>query len=408
MNTNIQLQPPQIADDLLEEYRPGTSFFFASPSATLLAQGTLAVLPGTPGPNELASLPQRAAQLLAHIRQPGQDIPVLVGAVPFDPAQPAQLVVPLAVHKLGPLSHPQAEGAHAPVGTDFAAMPVPAPAAYVGGVEQALKRLRSGELDKIVLARSLRLTSAERVNIRQLLRNLAQHNAHGYTFAVDLPKRIDGSAQAQPSVEGRTLVGASPELLVARKGREITVNPLAGSIPRSEDPAEDARRAQSLLASPKDLREHALVIDAVAAALRPYCDPLHVPAPALVQTSTMWHLSTEIKGRLIDPNVSSLELAVALHPTPAVCGAPTEPAREAIRDIEPFDRGFYTGLVGWCDGSGDGEWVITIRCAVAENRTLTLYAGAGVVAESSAESELKETTAKFQTMLQAMGVTHKE
>ncbi|MCZ8519582.1 MULTISPECIES: isochorismate synthase DhbC [Paenibacillus] len=408
MNTNIQLQSPPCAEALLEEYQPGTSFFFASPSATLLAQGTLAVLPGTAGPNELATLPQRAAQLLAHIRQPGRDIPVLVGAVPFDPLQPSQLVVPMTVHKLGPLNGSQAGNAPLPVGSDFTSMPVPAPGMYVSGVERALSRLRSGELDKIVLARSLQLTSTNRVDIRQLLRNLARHNAHGYTFAVDLPKRIDGTAQAKPSVEGRTLVGASPELLVARKGREITVNPLAGSIPRSDDPAEDARRAASLLASPKDLREHALVIDAVAAALRPYCQPLHVPAPTLVQTSTMWHLSTEIKGQLTDPDVSSLELAVALHPTPAVCGSPTELAREAIREIEPFDRGFYTGLVGWCDASGDGEWVITIRCAVAESRTLTLYAGAGVVAESSAENELRETTAKFQTILQAMGVTHKE
>ena len=118
----------------------------------------------------------------------------------------------------------------------------------------------------------------------------------------------------------------------------------------------------------------------------------------------MWHLSTEIRGELIDPSISSLALAVALHPTPSVCGSPTALAREAIQEIEPFDRGFYTGLVGWCDASGDGEWIVTIRCAVAENQSLNLYAGAGVVAESSAEAELQETSAKFRTMLHAMGL----
>ncbi|NQX71715.1 isochorismate synthase DhbC [Paenibacillus alba] len=407
MKTNVQLNPEATATELLEEYRPGSSFFFASPRATLLAQGTIAVLPGSAGANELQSLPERAARLLAHIEQPGQRIPMLVGAVPFDSMQPAQLVVPMTTYRTGPLSFEPHERVRRPIGSHFETLAIPSPEGYVSGVEKALQRLRSGELDKIVLARALKLTSPNKVDIHQLLRNLAVNNTLGYTFAVDLPKRFEGTNQAPPNVEGQTLIGASPELLVARSGRDVFVNPLAGSAPRSEDPVEDARRAKALLASPKDLREHALVIEAVAEALRPFCDPLHVPAsPSLVQTTTMWHLSTEIRGELKDPSVTSLALAVALHPTPAVCGSPTVLAREAIREIEPFDRGFYTGLVGWCDASGDGEWIITIRCAVAESRSLRLYAGAGVVAESSAESELQETTAKFKTMLHAMGVDH--
>lgn len=118
----------------------------------------------------------------------------------------------------------------------------------------------------------------------------------------------------------------------------------------------------------------------------------------------MWHLSTVIKGELLDAEVSSLDLAVALQPTPAVCGAPTEKARQAISEIEPFDRGFFTGMVGWCDADGDGEWVVTIRCAEANGQSLRLFAGAGVVGESKPEEELAETGAKFQTMLRAMGV----
>ncbi len=99
----------------------------------------------------------------------------------------------------------------------------------------------------------------------------------------------------------------------------------------------------------------------------------------------MWHLSTEVKGTLLDESISALELASALHPTPAVCGTPTEKAREAIQEIEPFDREFFTGMLGWSDINGDGEWIVTIRCAEVEENSLRLYAGAGIVAESKPE-----------------------
>ncbi|MED2933316.1 chorismate-binding protein, partial [Bacillus wiedmannii] len=155
----------------------------------------------------------------------------------------------------------------------------------------------------------------------------------------------------------------------------------------------------------KDLHEHAVVVEAVAAALRPYCHTLHVPEkPSVIHSEAMWHLSTEVKGELKDPNTTSLELAIALHPTPAVCGTPMEEAREAIQKIEPFDREFFTGMLGWSDLNGDGEWIVTIRCAEVQENTLRLYAGAGVVAESKPEDELAETSAKFQTMLKALGL----
>ena len=102
-------------------------------------------------------------------------------------------------------------------------------------------------------------------------------------------------------------------------------------------------------------------MEAVAAALRPYCHTLHVPEkPSVIHSEAMWHLSTEVKGELKDPNTSSLQLATALHPTPAVCGTPMEKAREAIQHIEPFDREFFTGMLGWSDLNGDGEWIVTI------------------------------------------------
>ncbi len=143
----------------------------------------------------------------------------------------------------------------------------------------------------------------------------------------------------------------------------------------------------------------------VKEALAPFCETIEVPeSPSLVKTEAMWHLSTEIRGTLKQLETSSLELAIALHPTPAVCGYPTALAREAIYEIEPFERGLFTGMVGWCDENGDGEWIVTIRCAEVKERSIRLFAGAGVVAGSKAEEELNETSAKFRTMLQAMGI----
>jgi isochorismate synthase len=302
-----------------------------------------------------------------------------------------QLVVPKEVLKSGPLQQQEAAGIQAPKSRMVDIHEVPEPSEYMCGVERALQKIRSGELSKVVLSRTLELTSASEVDPAALLRNLVANHTSGYTFAVDFPQH--------------TLVGASPELLVSRKGNLVISNPLAGSAARSTDPEEDQRRAANLLFSEKDLREHAVVVEAVVQALRPYCRTMQVPDhPSLVQTPTMWHLSSEIRGEMLDPETTSLDLAFALHPTPAVCGTPTLAARAAIQDIEPFDRDFYTGMIGWCDASGDGEWIVTIRCAEVKERSLRLFAGAGIVAGSRPEDELDETTAKFRTMLRAMGL----
>ncbi|MFP2906626.1 isochorismate synthase DhbC [Pyxidicoccus sp. 3LFB2] len=389
----------KLAAQLLESYEAGSSFFFASPRRTLLAQGAFATVPHTLGEDALERLPQRVRAVLDDARQADHDIPVVVGAVPFDGSAPAQLVVPMTIQRAGPLVFDTGVTVHRPLGASYTVQPVPEPAAYLHGVERALTLMQSGPLQKVVLSRSLHLSATTPIDLRQLLRNLAWRNPSGYTFAVDLPPATDGATGR------RTLIGASPELLVSRSGFQVLANPLAGSAARSVDPLEDQERARALMASPKDLHEHAVVIDAVAEALRPYCKTLDVPkGPSLVSTATMWHLSSRITGELLDPSISSLTLAAALHPTPAVCGYPTRLAHEAIGSIEPFERGYYTGAVGWCDASGDGQWAVTIRCAEADERTLRLFAGAGIVVGSKPESELAETEAKFRTMLQAMGL----
>jgi isochorismate synthase len=386
------------ATRLLAEYAAGSPFFFASPQGTLLAQEAFAAVPESAAGTSPATLVQRVARSLAEARKTGHPDPVVVGAVPFDLSAPARLMVARTLRSAGRLSLDPTERMPAAAANQYQMRMVPEPAVYMSGVETALERIAAGTPVKVVLSRTLELTSHSPIAIEPLLRNLARHNPHGYSFAVDLS-------------ESRTLVGASPELLVSKSGRFVTANPLAGSAARSGDPAEDRRRAEALAASPKDRREHAVVVEAVAEALRPYCRTLKVPAePSVIHTRTLWHLSTKVQGELIDPAASSLELAAALHPTPAVCGYPNSQARDLIAEIEPFDRGFFTGMVGWCDTSGDGEWAVTIRCAEVQGGTqggnLRLFAGAGIVMGSTPEQELAETATKFRTMLNAMGIQH--
>ena len=128
------------------------------------------------------------------------------------------------------------------------------------------------------------------------------------------------------------------------------------------------------------------------------------PEPSILETPTLFHLSTLMVGELIDPRVSSLDLALKLHPTPAVCGFPTALARTMVDELEAFDRGFFTGLVGWCDHTGDGRWAVSLRCGEVRERSVSLYAGAGVVVGSKPARELAETEAKLEPMLRALGV----
>jgi isochorismate synthase len=378
-----------VTPGLLADYRPG-SFLLASPERTLLATGVQQVVAES-DPDELAT---RVTKLLVD-----SDAPVAVGALPFDTTAAPHVVLPQAVRWSGPARPAGIRPLALP--SLLETVPVPPPADHERSVAAAVALLRAGELDKVVLARSLRLRLAGRLDVAALLANLAADNATGYTYAVDLPAR-DGR---------RTLVGATPEMLLSRTGQTVVANPFAGSMPRDADPGQDRRNGEALVESAKDRAEHRVVIDTVVDALRPFCRSLSVPAgPSLVGTSAVWHLATRITGELADPGISSLRLATALHPTPAVCGRPHDAAKATIARIEPFDRGFYAGAIGWCDADGDGQWVIGIRCAeVAEpaggpGSTVTLYAGGGIMPASQPHLELEETSAKFRTLLRAMGL----
>jgi isochorismate synthase len=348
-------------------------------------------------PLDLAQSRDLAGDAMRALRERARGF--VAGAFAFDRMQPARL----SLHAgLAEADHrPRSEEPRTPQArTSFRTSHQPTPQGYMNAVAQAVARIRGGELRKVVLARALDLEFARQLDLTVLLDRLREQNPGKYIFRCD----ISPSAR-----ERRVIIGASPELLVAKRGDAVVSHPLAGSLPRSADSVEDGARAARLLKSTKNLREHAFVVEAVADALTPYCRELNVPRrPALVQTPTMWHLGSKVRGRLREDRISSLQLALALHPTPAVCGEPRARAASAIAALEGFDRGFFAGAVGYCDRAGDGEWAVTIRCAQISERGVRLYAGAGIVAESIPEDELAETAAKLRTMLQALGLEQLE
>lgn len=325
----------------------------------------------------------------------------LVGLLPFDPDAVTALYQPRHV-TTGPLATGPAPQP-APIAA-VGSVPEPAVAAWADMVARCAAGLaRRGEhasrLHKLVLARSLRVeleTAPDLEHLAALAARLASDpGATAYLAPIPTPA---GQAPAW-------LLGATPELLISRRGDAIASNPLAGSAPRHADAAADQAAAKALLASAKDRDEHRYVVEAMLDTLAPLCRQLQAAAePALQSTRSMWHLGTGIRGRLKDRDVSAAALAALLHPTPAVCGTPRCKALDAIRSLEPVERGFYAGAVGWVEASGDGDWYLSLRCARVQGNMLRLFAGAGIVADSQAPLEVRETDAKFQAMLQAFRI----
>jgi isochorismate synthase len=273
--------------------------------------------------------------------------------------------------------------------SDLQLTPVPSPEEYMDAVRAATQEIRAGELRKVVLARQIRVEAGRVLEPLLLAARLRAVDPDAYTFVA-------------PTALG-IIVGASPELLISKHGAEIRSNPLAGSAPRSGDHDEDRANAAALSDSNKDREEHAIVVEAVAETLHPFCEELRWdPEPVLLPTANVWHLSTRFHGVLHDAATDVLQLVGALHPTPAVGGSPRESALAAIRRLEPFERGSYAGPVGWMDAEGDGEWAIALRCAELSRDRATLFAGAGIVAHSDPEAELDETERKFRAFLDSL------
>ncbi|MBP7631662.1 MAG: chorismate-binding protein, partial [Acidimicrobiales bacterium] len=168
-------------------------------------------------------------------------------------------------------------------------------------------------------------------------------------------------------------------------------------------PEADHRAAAALLASPGYRHEHQVTIDAVHDTLLRFSSYVdYEPEPSVVALANVVHLATSVEGRLSHPPASVLELVEALHPTPAVCGRPTDVALQVIDDLEGFDRGRYAGAVGWVDARGNGEFAVSIRGAAIDGVRAVVVGGNGIVADSDPATELVETRAKMQAMLSSI------
>jgi len=253
-------------------------------------------------------------------------------------------------------------------------------------VGRARDLIRSGELDKCVLARELVVTADAPFDPAIIMPRLDQ------TFPTANLFLVDG------------FFGASPELLVSRLGDVVRAHPLAGTLPRSTDPDRDRTLAAELLASDKNRWEHRITIDWLLDTLLPFCSYVDAePEPSIVSLANVHHLGTRVEGRLSSPAASVLELVDALHPTPAVGGDPQKAALDLIADLERADRGRYAGPTGWVDGNGNGEFAVSVRSAqFVDPDRVRLFAGVGVVGDSDPQAELDETRAKFKAILGAL------
>jgi isochorismate synthase len=397
------------AFDLLAAYEPAGGFFFERSGLGVATSFGLRLTARADreGIRELAS---RTLEVLRGVEgAEAAHPPVAVGSVPFADDGMASMVVPSRLVQRASTSGtiaidvaPEGDVVDLPFhdrslearpGAAFADAqldPLPSRRDYAAAVRRAAEVIRAGPLRKVVLARTLTVDAGRDLDAPRLLRRLRAVEPAGYAFGT-------------LNEHGLPLVGASPELLVACRGREVRANPLAGSAARSGDPEEDRAGAAALARSSKDRLEHAIVVEAVDEALGPFCGELiHDLEPVLHETANVWHLSTRFRGRLREPRANALELVAALHPTPAVCGTPHDEALRLIAELEPFDRSGYAGAVGWMDAEGDGEWAIALRCAEIDGPRARLFAGAGIVAGSDPALELDETERKFRAFLDAL------
>ncbi|HEU0256704.1 MAG TPA: chorismate-binding protein [Microbacteriaceae bacterium] len=257
---------------------------------------------------------------------------------------------------------------------------------YRAAVAAGVARIGRGDLTKVVLARDVVGHLPIGADLRLALHTLSTSYPQCWTYAVD------------------GLLGSSPETLITVRDGAFSARVLAGTTSRGGDAAADHTHSRDLQTNGKDHREHELAVQSVVSTLQAHSNDLsRSPEPYALKLPNLWHLATDVHGTLADGS-TSLDLVAALHPTAAVAGTPAAAASEAIDELEPFDRGRYAGPVGWLGADGDGEWAIALRGAqIDEERTITAYAGCGIVAGSDPESELKESAMKLRPIVETFG-----
>ena len=393
--------------DLLSWLPDGEAFAFLRGGDGIVGWGVAAQLPGGTHPRSGERAATDVEDLLGamtvrdDVAMPGTG-PVAIASLPFDPeASGSVVVIPKVV--LGrrdgrswltlvtppgavavPALRRRPAAAAVPVDAHVTER-VPSEDAWARAVATAVDDLAHGRLEKVVLARALDVEAADTVDPRVVAARLSHRFPSCFTYLC------------------AGLVGASPELLVRRTGRQAESLVLAGSVRRGDSPEEDTELERMLLASEKDRHEHRLAVESVREVLSEIAVDVAGDAhPQIVRLANISHLGTHLQAWLPEPPPSALRLATRLHPTAAVGGVPQAAAMEAIRRLEAAPRGRYAGPVGWVDSRGDGEFAIALRCAQLDGRQARVWAGAGIVAESDPVAEVAETTVKLEAALGAL------
>lgn len=241
----------------------------------------------------------------------------------------------------------------------------------------------SGEMTKVVSSREVEFTSKTPYNVASILANLVDNNPNCFIFGYEK--------------DGRTFVGASPEILVRHRGSEILSYALAGTAPKD---GPNAWTEEQLLTSEKNLIEHNIVRDRIVNTMKQITPDVMVGEIGIMELSHLYHLRTIITAK--DSTKSLVEWAKLLHPTPALGGEPREKALALLQEYEAHERGMYAAPFGFMKDMGDGIVVVAIRSALIMGNVLYAYAGCGVVADSDADEEYAETNNKMRTILDAL------
>ncbi|MBM3069855.1 isochorismate synthase EntC [Enterobacter sp. RHBSTW-00994] len=371
------------------------SFFFMSPYRSFTTSGCFARFsePALGGDDPASAFQQKLTRMFEKAKASGIAHPVMVGAIPFDTREPSSLFIPQRWQTFSRPARQQsarylsgAQELTVKQRTEIPPQPV-----FEEMVSRAAALTATPQVNKVVLSRLIDIATDRNIESGALLERLIAQNPASFNFHV-------------PLEDGGVLLGASPELLLRKEGSHFSSLPLAGSARRQPDDVLDREAGNKLLASEKDRHEHELVTQAMKTVLENRSHSLSMPSsPQLVTTPTLWHLATPIEGEA-HQHENALTLACLLHPTPALSGFPHQAAKQIIAELEPFDRDLFGGIVGWCDSEGNGEWVVTIRCARIHDKTVRLFAGAGIVPASSPVGEWRETGVKLSTMLNVFGL----
>ena len=243
--------------------------------------------------------------------------------------------------------------------------------------------ISSGEMTKVVSSREVEFTSDTPYNVASILANLVDNNPNCFIFGYEK--------------DGRTFVGASPEILVRHRGSEILSYTLAGTAPKH---GPNAWTKEQLLTDKKNLFEHNIVRDRIVNTMKAITPDVTIGETGIMELAHLYHLRTIITAK--DSTKSLVEWAKLLHPTPALGGEPREKALALLQTYEAHERGMYAAPFGFMKDMGDGIVVVAIRSALIKDNVLYAYAGCGVVADSDADEEYAETNNKMRTILDAL------